>query len=112
MTVAAFKRLGEEALEMLKARAPFLTGNLRYNAIRIEWKNENCFELYVDEQIAPYMRYTNEPWEHKQIKRGNFVKGGTTETMRTWDNPNEGWFDRAAKEIAAYIAEKMGGTIK
>lgn len=112
MTAAQFKQLGEEALEMLRSRAPYKTGNLRDNAIKIEWKNENNFELYVDEQIAPYMKYTNEPWEHKSIKRGNFVKGETIETTRTWDNPNEGWFDKAAQDIVALIAKKMGGTIE
>ncbi len=112
MTSAQFKSLGEEALNILKSLAPIDTGNLRYNAIRIEWTNENSFELYVDERIAPYMPYTNEVWRQKLIKMGNFLPGQVVERMRTWRNPNEGWFDRAARTIALYAAQKTGGMIK
>jgi len=112
MTSAQFKSLGEEALNILTSLAPIDTGNLRYNAIRIEWINENSFELYVDERIAPYMPYTNEVWRQKLIKMGNFLPGQVVERMRTWRNPNEGWFDRAARTIALYAAQKTGGMIK
>ncbi len=112
MTAQEFREIGEEALELLRSLAPFKTGNLRYNAIKIEWINSTKCKLWVDQAIAPYMPYTNEEWEHKLILMGNFVKGETVERMRTWNNPNEGWFDRAARAIAEFIAEKTGGSIK
>lgn len=111
MTEQDFRAVGEQALDLLRSLAPIKTGNLRYNAIKIEWTNANEFKLYVDESIAPYMPYTNEVWEHKLIKMGNFLPGQVVERMRTWDNPNEGWFDRAARAIAEFIAQRTGGQL-
>lgn len=96
---------------MLRAAAPVATGNLRDNAIKIEIVGNTC-RLYVDDSIAPYMPYTNEPWEQKLIKMGNFKKGETVTRLRTWSNPNEGWFDRVVQLIAEHIAKKLGGEIK
>lgn len=112
MTPQAFIRLGDQALDLLKSLAPYKTGNLRRNAIRIERPDANTFVLYVNEDIAPYMPYTNEVWEQKLITMGNFVKGQTVQRMRTWKNPNEGWFDRAARAVAEFVAEKMGGKVE
>lgn len=111
MTPEAFSQLGQECLELVKSLSPIDTGNLRYNAIRFEMPDINTYVIYVDEQIAPYMPYTNEVWRQKLIKMGNFLPGGVVEKMRTWKNPNEGWFDRAARTIALYAAQKTGGTI-
>lgn len=54
--------------------------------------NMHKCKLYVDENIAPYMKFTNEPWEHGK-------------------NPNEGWFDRAAQTIAEHIARSTKGDL-
>lgn len=112
MNAKEFIQLGEECLQILKELAPFKTGNLRYNAIQMELPSEGKIIIYVDESIAPYMPYTNEVWRQKLIKMGNFVPRGVVERMRTWRNPNEGWFDKAARTIALYVAHKTGGSIK
>ncbi len=112
MTPAQFRAVGDRSLEILRSLSPIKTGNLRYNAIKLEWTDENTFELFVDKRIAPYMPYTNEVWRQKLIKMGNFLPGQVVERMRTWRNPNEGWFDRAARVIALYVAQASGGTIK
>ncbi len=112
MTSMGFILLCRECESILRARAPYKTGNLRYNAIKLEMIDENTCRLYVDESIAPYMPYTNEPWEQKLIKMGNFKKGETVTRLRTWSNPNEGWFDKAAEEIAQHIARRLGGQLK
>lgn len=112
MTAGEFTALGQECLQILRDMAPIRTGNLRYNAIKLEMPSVDKIVLYVDESIAPYMPYTNEVWRQKLIKMGNFVPGEVVERMRTWRNPNEGWFDKAARAIALYVAHKTGGQIQ
>lgn len=82
------------AINYLKMIAPKDTGNLAFNAIKYEISG-NEMRIYVDENIAPYMVYTNEPW----IKRP-----GT--------NPNEKWWDTALEEIIEYMAFYLNGELK
>lgn len=96
MTSMGFILLCRECESILRARAPYKTGNLRYNAIKLEMIDEYTCRLYVDDEyMAPYMPYTNEPWVNRPGK-----------------NPNEGWFDKAAEEIAQHIARRLGGQLK
>lgn len=92
MTSSEFFGLGRECEQILRNAAPYKTGNLRYNAIKIEFVGDTC-RLYVDEKIAPYMKYTNEPWANGK-------------------NPNEEWFDRAAQKIAQHIAQRTKGDLR
>lgn len=108
MTNADFYLLGVKAVAMLRGLAPKDTGNLANNAIRFQM-TDNKFEIFIDQAIAPYMPYTNEVWEQKMIKMGNFKKGETVERMRTWENPNEGWFNAAALKIVDFITKEIGG---
>ena len=94
MTSNEFAILVKECEAILRDRAPYKTGNLRYNAIKLEMLDANTARLYVDEEIAPYMPYTNEKW----INRPGI-------------NPNEGWFDEAAQEIIRFIANYTGGAL-
>ncbi len=111
MTYEEFVSLGKECKEIIKKMAPIETGVLRYDAIQEKMPDDKTFIIYVDEAVAPYMKYTNEEWHRKIIKMGNFVPGEVVERMRTWKNPNEGWFDRAARTVALYVASKTGGEI-
>lgn len=117
MTRNKYNRLCIWAVNYLKRNSPIDTGNLRYNAIRSTQYTQyreglkTICEIYVDEDIAPYMPYTNEKWEHKIIKMGNFKKGEVVERFRDWDNPNEGWFDKAAEKIGERLAKKLGGQL-
>lgn len=72
---------------------PYDTGNLKFSALRGIWSSNNTFQIYVDESIAPYMKYTQEPW-----KKGK--------------NPNEGWFDKLVQFVSNYIAVNLNGEIK
>lgn len=85
-------------LAYLKGLTPIDTGNLRYNATKVENLGGGKWRLYVDENIAPYMPYTNEPWISP---KWNGKK-----------NPNEGWFERATDLVARYIATLLHGTLK
>lgn len=104
-------RIMYSALAYLRTFAPKRTGNLRYNAIRVENLGDGKWRLYVDENIAPYMKFTEEPWEQKMIKMGNFKKGEVIERMRTWKNPNQGWFEKACDRVAVYISTLVHGTL-
>lgn len=100
------------AVDIIRKNAPIDTGNLRYNSIRLMRVAEGHYCIYVDDNIAPYAPITNDKWEHKTINQGNFKKGGARDIFRTWDNPNEGWWDKAVKEAVDYIAKELGGKLK
>ena len=72
------------------------TGNMAFNALRYRVEGDR-FIVYIDEGIAPYFVYTNEPWTSP-------VWGGKK-------NPNEGWADLFAKEFERLLAEELKGEI-
>lgn len=78
---------------LLKHPNNVVTGNLKFNAIKYRWKNATTFEIYVDEDVAPYMPYTNEKWISPRWN-------GTP-------NPNEKWWENACKEIIEYIQHEI-----
>ncbi len=84
-----------EAVNALRGQTfvPYDTGNLKFNSIKGIWINDSTFRIYIDESVAPYMKFTQEPW-----RRGK--------------NPNEGWFDEAVRFIANYLTQRLGGMTK
>ena len=86
------------ATAKLRALAPKDTGNLAYNGVRLVFVSKKEALLYIDETVAPYMPYTNEPW---LSPRWNGKK-----------NPNEGWFDRSAEAIAEMMKDMTKGVMK
>lgn len=75
------------------------TGNLALNASKLRRPDANTAIIYVDdENIAPYMPYTNEPWQSP------FWKGKK--------NPNEKWFDKEVEKIATIVSKQLQGKIK
>lgn len=95
---AQFKRICQDALRELRGLAPYDTGNLALNAIKMEMPSPNICLIYVDESIAPYMPYTTRPWV---APRWNGRK-----------NPNEGWWQAACELIAERVAQRLNGTIE
>lgn len=98
MTDSDFANMCEQALLELRTRAPKRTGNLAFNGVRLVFVSKKEALLYVDEAVAPYMPFTNEPW-----------------LSPYWNgkkNPNEGWFDRSAEAIAEMISSIAKGNIK
>lgn len=85
------------AVRRLRFYAPYDTGNLSQNAIRFAWENEKTFIIYVDESIAPYMPYTNEPWISPKW-------GGKK-------NPNEKWWQETVQIIAEEMAAELKGVL-
>ena len=80
-----------EALNVLKlvlqASAPYDTGNLALNSIRIVGNS-----VYIGGEIADYAIYTNEPW-----------------TGRAGKNPNEGWVEKAIQKAVPLIQSILNG---
>lgn len=97
MTRNEWELLFIEATNALRQQlfVPYDTGNLKYNAIKGIWINENQYRIYIDEAVAPYVFFTNEPWVNRKGK-----------------NPNEGWVEKMVDYVATYIAERTGGNIQ
>lgn len=85
------------AFNAFQATAPIRTGNLRYNATRLESKGIGEWVIKVDGNVAPYAVFTNEPW--------------ISPKWRGKRNPNEGWIDDGAYLMAMIIAQSLGGTV-
>lgn len=98
MSDSEFEALVFEAVMMLRLRAPIDTGNLAYNAIKVDRTGPNEWTIWVDESIAPYMPYTNEPW--------------ISAKWHGKQNPNEDWWDEAVRFISGYLAEKVNAELR
>ena len=95
MTKNEWELLFRDAMQSLRMQVfvPYDTGNLKLNAIKGMWVDEQTFRIYIDETVAPYVFFTQEPWQ-----RGR--------------NPNQGWIEKAVDYLAHYISERLGGEIK
>lgn len=83
MRTEEFIKLADLAFSEARNVSPIKKGNLRNNAMSVEVLNSgNAYKIYVKQDVAPYMPYTNEPWI---AKRWNGKK-----------NPNEGWWQEKA----------------
>ena len=93
-----FRRLCEKTCKQLRELAPYDTGNLALNAIKIEFPSPDVCIIYVDEAIAPYMPFTTRPWISPRWKGKK--------------NPNEGWWQSAGEYTAEFIAQEVKGDIE
>lgn len=85
-------------VELMRMLAPYDTGNLSQNAIKLEHLSKNEWTIKVNEQVAPYMPYTNEEWISPKWKGKK--------------NPNEGWWDKAVDSIMNQLRAELGGTLR
>lgn len=98
MTKQEFERLCMRAVQKVRERAPRDTGNLATNGVNYVWEDEKTFVIYVDEDVAPYMPFTNEPWVSP---KWNGKK-----------NPNEAWWEDATKIVVELIQREYKGEVK
>jgi hypothetical protein len=99
VSFSKFKKACTRAKKIVKFYiAPYRTGNLANNALKIEFPSKNVCYIYVDESVAPYMPYTTKPW--------------ISPRWHGKKNPNEGWWQRAGESVADAIADKVGGELK
>lgn len=96
-----------KAREYIQSLTPIKTGNLRYSSIKVRRLGETQWQIYIDEEIAPYAKYTTGKWENKLIYQGAFKKGRVRQIYRTWSNPNEGWWDNACQGAIKIIEDEM-----
>lgn len=96
MTKNQWEKVFVEVIQELRQQTfvPYDTGNLKYNAIKGIWVSKDTFRIYIDEDVAPYVFFTNEPW----VKRAG-------------QNPNEGWVDKMVGHIAQRISQKLKGKL-
>lgn len=80
-----------------KTRGKTSTGNLAFNALRIKIVDDTV-DIYIDENIAPYAVYTNEPWTSPRWNRKS--------------NPNEGWWGRFCEEFIRRLSKKLRGKLE
>lgn len=83
--------------EMRKKYVPRDTGNMAYMALMYDIQN-GTLTIYVNEDIAPYVTYTNEPWISPKWK-------GKT-------NPNQGWWVKFVEEFTARFTNRLGGKLQ
>ena len=94
MTRQEFATLCMKAVRIVRERCPRDTGNLRSNGVNYAWDGDD-FIIYVDEEKAPYMPYTNEPWISP---KWNGKK-----------NPNEAWWKDATELVKEFIMQELNG---
>ena len=83
--------------QMRKEYVPRDTGNMAFNALQYDVQN-GILTIYIDENIAPYVPYTNEPW--------------ISPKWNGKQNPNEGWWERFTAEFTKRFANKIRGVIR
>ena len=71
-----------------------VTGKLKYEALKVDTIKEGVYRVYIDEEISPYMPYTNEPWISPKWHGAK--------------NPNEKWWERFCDELVKEIAVEVG----
>lgn len=97
MTTQQIERALYRTLIWFRRRAPYDTGNLSGNAIKLERVGVGVWRLYVDMEVAPYMPYTNEPW--------------VSPKWHGKQNPNQAWWNKAVKEFMRRVGAMLGGKI-
>lgn len=95
--MADLKVAAEFLKSCLQANAPYDTGNLALNSIRILYDTNGDIFVAVGGEIAPYAVYTNEKWVSDKWN-GNA-------------NPNEGWIENAIEEAMPLIKEYLSNQL-
>ncbi len=88
----------QNVMTVFKSVVPIRTGNLKENAVKFSYKGDGIWVIEIDQSIAPYMPYTNEPW--------------IAPKWHGKKNPNEHWFDVAAELIATLLAQELQGRLQ
>lgn len=92
----AFRYVRDHIVPNPKTRYITSTGNMALNALKYEWLDGGAtFHMWIDEDIAPYVFYTNEPW--------------TSPRWHGKKNPNEGWWNTAMGTFYSKLEEYLGG---
>ena len=83
----------QNVMTAFKSVVPIDTGNLKHNAVKLNYKGDGVWVIEIDQSIAPYMPYTNEIWISPRWKGKK--------------NPNEGWWQGAIAAAVQVIAAEF-----
>lgn len=97
MTEKKVHEIADECLFLIRAFCPEHTGNLSRNGVKLEF-GDGYFRIYVDEEVAPYMPYTNEPW--------------ISPKWHGRKNPNLYWFDNGVSACFDYLETALRGIVR
>lgn len=97
MAILSVYWLSAHALSTMRKNAPFDTGNLRNNGIRMYKTGMREFTVFIGGTEAPYAVYTNEAWV------APYWKGKK--------NPNEHWIDKGVQNVVETLCRLTGGRL-
>lgn len=98
MNATKMRNVVYTAFQLFRGNVPKDTGNMRYNATKLEHLGANEWRIVVDASIAPYAVYTNEKWISPRWN-------GKT-------NPNEGWVGKAFDLVSQMIFGQIGFSMR
>lgn len=103
MTRDDFVTIFNNAVNLFKQQAPKKTGHLSLNAVKGRWINDNHFRIWIDRDVL-----VNQPNIKGKIA-GYYYAGrlNNDSKYRTY-----GYVEKIARNIAQYIANQIGGTVK
>lgn len=98
-----FIALFNEAVNRFREQAPKDTGHLAFNAIKGQWIDETHFRIWIDRNVLE-----NEPNINGKVAGYYYAERlNNDENYRTY-----GFVERIGRDIAQYIANRIGGTIE
>lgn len=103
MTRDDFVAIFNNAVNLFRQQAPKDTGHLAFNAVKGRWINNNHFRIWIDRDVL-----VNQPNIEGKIA-GYYYAGrlNNDSKYRTY-----GYVERIARNIAQYIANQIGGSVK
>lgn len=103
MTRDDFVAIFNNAVNLFRQQAPKDTGHLAFNAVKGRWINNNHFRIWIDRDVL-----VNQPNIEGKVA-GYYYAGrlNNDSKYRTY-----GYVERIARNIAQYIANQIGGTVK
>lgn len=103
MTRDDFVAIFNNAVNLFRQQAPKDTGHLAFNAVKGRWINDNHFRIWIDRDVL-----VNQPNIEGKVA-GYYYAGrlNNDSKYRTY-----GFAEKIARNIAQYIANQIGGTVK
>lgn len=98
MTEQDVERLAELARIYIYMHAPYDTGNLRQNSLKLTRVGDKSWRIFIDLKIAPYQVYLNE----KQEKFYKNKPGGEWQAKR---NRHYKWWQKTIQGLVMYLQD-------
>lgn len=96
--VAKCNEIYIDVFKQITGRVPRDTGNLQMNGIEIQFPEPKTCVISINEEIAPYVFFTNEKW--------------ISPKWNGKQNPNEAWWQRIIAYFMEEFAKRLNGVLK